>query len=126
MERKILIVEDEMPQLTSQKYYFEKRGFVVFMTTKGDEALAIIAKEKPAAVLLDLHLKDSPVTGMDVLKETTEKYPGIKVIVMTGYGDDEETKNMCMKYNPYLFLSKPVSLVSLKEKLDGIFAGGEA
>lgn len=121
MERKILIVEDEIPQLTSQKYYFEKKGFNVFMTTKGDEALAIIEKERPRVILLDLHLKDSPTTGMDVLQQTTEKYPETKLIVMTGYGDDEGVKSSCMKYNPYLFLSKPVSLVSLKEKLDEIF-----
>ena len=121
MERKLLIVEDEIPQLTSQKYYFEKKGFKVFMTIKGDEALTLIEKEKPRAILLDLHLKDSPITGMDVLKQTTEKYPEIKIIVMTGYGDDEDTKNSCMKCNPYLFLSKPVSLVSLKGELDKIF-----
>jgi len=92
------------------------------MTTNGDEALKLIEKEHPKAVLLDLHLKDSSVTGMDVLKKTTEKYPGIKLIVMTGYGDNEDVKNSCMQYKPYLFLSKPVSLVDLKEKLEEVYS----
>lgn len=126
MDRKLLIVEDELPQLSSQKYYFEKRGFKVFMTTNGDEALKIIENEKPKAILLDLHLKDSAVTGMDVLKQTTEKYPEIKLIVMTGYGDNEDVKNSCMQYKPYMFLSKPVSLVELKEKLDEIFNNAQS
>lgn len=121
MERKLLIVEDELPQLSSQKYYFEKRGFKVFMTTSGDEALKIIEKENPKAILLDLHLKDSAITGLDVLKQTTEEHPEMKIIVMTGYGDNDEIKNSCMQYKPYMFFSKPVSLVDLKEKLDEIF-----
>jgi len=121
MVRKLLIVEDELPQLSSQKFYFEKRGFEVFMTTNGDEALKIIEKETPKAVVLDLHLKESAVTGLDVLKQTTENHPDIKLIVVTGYGDNDNVRETCMKYKPYLFLSKPVSLVELKNKLDDVF-----
>lgn len=49
--------------------------------------LAALAKEKPAAVLLDLYLPDS--TGADTFHNLLDQVPGVPVVVLTGRDDEE-------------------------------------
>jgi DNA-binding NtrC family response regulator len=113
---KLLILEDDESLLNSLKGIYELLDYEVFATRRGDEALTIIEKENPHVVLCDLHLENSPITGIEVLKQTNQKYPDIKVIVATGYGKDDGIVKVCSQYKPFMFMGKPIDF----DKLSGV------
>ncbi len=121
MALKILLLEDEIELLDSLKNFFESFDhYKVFATPRGDEALTIIERERPDVILCDLQLEHSPITGIEVLKQTHRKYPDIKVIVTTGYGKDDDIVRVCSQYNPHMFIAKPINLIKLHETLVGL------
>jgi len=117
MVLKLLILEDDIDLLNSLKGIYDLYDYKVFATPRGDEALAIIEKERPHVVLCDLHLEDSPITGIEVLKQTSQKYPDIKVIVATGYGMEDSIVKVCNQYKPFMFMIKPIDFNELTDAL---------
>ena len=49
----VLVVEDDTAIVTLLKYNLEKAGYVVRTTDDGEEALIMVAEEKPDIILLD-------------------------------------------------------------------------
>ena len=87
---KILIVEDE--HFLSEMYItkFKHEGFAVFSASDGKEGLALLRKEMPDLVLLDIVM---PVMdGYTFLKEMKkdEKINYIKVIILSNLGQRSE------------------------------------
>ena len=60
---------------------------VVGMAEDGDEVVEIVAEKKPDLVLMDL--KMPVLNGVEATRQIREKYPDIKVLVLTTYDDDE-------------------------------------
>ncbi len=60
---------------------------VVGTAHDGAEALQVIPQAKPDLVLMDLKMPG--MNGIQATREITQKYPGIKVLVLTTFGDDE-------------------------------------
>jgi two-component system response regulator (stage 0 sporulation protein F) len=54
----------------------------------GEEALEILKKETFDVVLLDIKLPG--MSGLDVLKEVRQLYVKLPVVMITGFGFDEE------------------------------------
>ena len=57
MSTKLLIVDDEEDLTGILKDYFEMKDFTVFVAATGDDAIALLRKEKPDVIVLDLLLK---------------------------------------------------------------------
>jgi DNA-binding response OmpR family regulator len=62
----ILAVDDEAPVLRSVKRVLEKAGFTVITANSGQEALDMIAKQKPDLVVLDIIMPD--MDGLEVCR----------------------------------------------------------
>ncbi|MCX8020757.1 MAG: response regulator transcription factor [Chitinophagaceae bacterium] len=58
----------------------------VFEATKGEELLKGIPEAKPDVVLLDLLM--SGMDGIEATKKINEKYPDIKVLILTMFEDE--------------------------------------
>jgi DNA-binding NarL/FixJ family response regulator len=59
---------------------------VVGSAADGEQALALVAKENPDAILLDLNM---PVLdGVETTKRITAEHPGVAVVILTTYSDD--------------------------------------
>lgn len=89
---KLIIAEDEEILREVLKEKFERAEFKVLTARDGEEALELIKKSNPDAVLLDLILPKK--TGLSVLEEA-KKHPGIKtipIIVLSNLGEDENIK----------------------------------
>lgn len=92
---RILIVEDEY--LTRQgikgMIHWEQEGFqIVGEASNGEEALARIEELKPQIVLTDVVM---PVMdGIALTQAIQERYPEIRVIVLSGYSDFEYVKSI--------------------------------
>lgn len=112
----ILLVEDETPVRIFSNSALVNKGYSVLEAENAEIALQIV-KERGSDI--DLIITDVVMPGMsgpDMVKEVTKTYPDIKVVFISGYGEDAfvETYGDDRKFN---FLSKPYSLKQLATKV---------
>ena len=88
--RKLLIVEDDPGLLKQLKWCFE--DYDVVTAEDRSSAIAELRRHEPLVVLQDLGLPPSPDgvdEGLATLQELLKLAPHLKVIVVTGHGDQE-------------------------------------
>jgi two-component system cell cycle sensor histidine kinase/response regulator CckA len=118
----ILLVEDETPVRIFSNSALVGKGYTVFEAENAESALRII-KERGKEI--DIIITDVVMPGMsgpDMIKEISEDYPDIKVVFMSGYGEDAfiESFGEERKFN---FLSKPYTLKQLATKVKEVLEG---
>lgn len=89
MKKKVLLIVEDNPLLAEMyKAAFERADIEVSVANNGKDGLALIKKEKPNLVLLDILMPE--ISGLEVLKELKKSgIKGIKVIVLTILSDEE-------------------------------------
>jgi DNA-binding NtrC family response regulator len=97
-------VDDEQDIREASERILARIGFQVLKASRGDEGLAVLAKEKVSIVLLDLKMPG--MDGLEVLQHIRSLDETIQVIVITGYATIE-TAIEAMKLGAYDFISKP-------------------
>ena len=83
----ILVVEDEAALRSLIELLLEEAGYRVLTAGDGEEALAVVRRERPK---IDLVLTDSimpRLSGPELVKRLRSLDPGARVIQMTGYSD---------------------------------------
>jgi DNA-binding response OmpR family regulator len=110
--RKILIIDDEEELLKNVGDFLKVSGYIVFAAPNSATGLEILKNQDPDLLLLDLHLKEG-LTGMQVLRAAKMLKPDLKVVISSGFGEDEETRNNCLSLGAGAFLDKPTSLREL-------------
>jgi DNA-binding response OmpR family regulator len=81
----VLVVEDEASIASFVAAYLKNAGYAVRTTASGNDALKLVASEKPALVVLDLMLPD--MDGVEVCKrirQTTD----VPVLMLTARDED--------------------------------------
>jgi DNA-binding NtrC family response regulator len=81
MERTILLIDDEIDFLTLMKKRVESWGYQVIIATNGDDALALLKKERPSAIILDYTMPD--INGVDLLRKIRAVNQRIPAIMFT-------------------------------------------
>ena len=117
--RKILIIDDEETLLKNTGDFLSASGYAVFTSPNSTDGLELLRNHDPELLLLDLHLKEG-LTGIQVLRAAKMLKPDLKVVVSSGFGEEEETKKSCFSLGANAFLSKPVSLKSLSETIKNL------
>lgn len=82
-------------------------------------ALHLIKKEKPGVVILDIHLKNEPKNGIDLLATLKKRYPGLKIIMLTNLSQPQY-KDTCLKLGADYFLDKTHEFERIPDILDQI------
>lgn len=104
---KLLIVEDEyiMRQGIKHLLDWEQEGFqIVGETSNGQEALKLIEQLQPHIVLTDLIM---PVMdGIELVKIVGDRYPDIRMLVLSGYSDFDYVKTT-FQYGVVDYILKP-------------------
>lgn len=110
---KILVVDDEPDIVSALKHFLSVKGYDVISAFSGEEALNILAEEKADLILLDIMMPG--LKGGEVARIIKERYPHMKIIVVTGYSDEA---NVLSQVHPLdgIFI-KPVRLQELYNKL---------
>ncbi|KIN37567.1 hypothetical protein B4073_3687 [Bacillus subtilis] len=85
MSEKILIVDDQYGIRILLNEVFNKEGYQTFQAANGLQALAIVTKERPDLVLLDMKIPG--MDGIEILKRMKVIDENIRVIIMTAYGE---------------------------------------
>jgi len=117
----ILVVDDEsdVELLFRQKFRREIRKGTVEMhfAFSGPEALERLRGGRPPDVVLVLSDINMPgMTGLELLLEIKEEYPGLKVFMITAY-DDETKRELAAKYGADDYITKPIDFDALKRKV---------
>ena len=125
MIKKILLVDDRENVRVTLRDIFENKGYKVAAATTGEEALAMIDKEKPDLALLDTELDTvvpKSMNGFEVCRQIKKvrKLP-IKVIIYTGtLGIIDAVKARRMEADDYIIKGEdPAILVKAVKKLIG-------
>jgi len=86
---KIVIVEDETSLAEIYKVRLEQIGYICFVANEGIEALAVIERERPSLVLLDLMLPK--LAGDQILKvmRATDWGKDIKVLIISNLNESD-------------------------------------
>lgn len=119
MEHSILVVEDDELLAENIQTYLERKNFEVTVCHSAEEALELLQRVQPDAVLTDNSLPG--MNGHELLRTLVAKAPELKVIMMTGYGNVEDAVT-AMKEGAFHYLTKPVALAELKVMLDKALA----
>jgi YesN/AraC family two-component response regulator len=115
---KIMIVDDEhdVEILFRQQFRKEvKEGRVeLCYAFSGEEALDYLRAVEPPDVVWILSDINMPgITGLELLKAVKERYPSIRVSMITAYGDDANFKT-AMSTGAEHYFTKPIDFDQIK------------
>ena len=112
---RIIIVDDE-PYIIEQLKKFvdwNEMGFEIsatFSTSK--EALNYIEEHRPDVIMCDIHMP--VISGIDIAKICFDKYPEIKIILVSGYRNFSYAKQ-AISYKVFEYITKPLEYQSFVE-----------
>jgi two-component system OmpR family response regulator len=101
--RKILIVEDEGEMCLLLNILLDAKEMELDHVKFLSNAVEYLEKEQPAVVLLDNKLPDG--YGVDFISYIKKNYPGIKVIMISGF--DSSAKDVAMANGADDYIEKP-------------------
>ena len=85
----VLVVEDEDQVRDVVLQILERRGYEVLLAAGGEEATEKLAADGDRISLLLTDVVMPGRSGLDLYAEVAAKYPGLKVLFMTGYSNPE-------------------------------------
>ena len=80
-EINILWADDEIDLLKPHVLFLEDKGYKVFTTNSGDEALEYLEYQTIDIVFLDEQMPG--LSGLDTLQQVKEKFPSLPVVMIT-------------------------------------------
>ncbi|MEI7816575.1 MAG: PAS domain S-box protein, partial [Desulfuromonadales bacterium] len=116
---KVLVVDDEDMVRDVSTSMFDELGFETLVAASGEEALGIFRKESNC---IDVVLLDQVMPNMDgvtVFKELRKVQPGIKVLLASGFSQQEVSERF-KGLGLTGFIQKPYTLESLTTELKRI------
>lgn len=117
---KIIVVDDEeliRKGLVKVLSNYETEFQVLGEATNGLEAMELIGREIPDVVITDVKMPH--MDGVELVKELERRYPEIKKIVISGFGEFDYVRET-MRYRALDYLLKPLDdeqLISLLKKI---------
>lgn len=121
--KSILIVDDEENTRLGLSKLLTQEGFVVDSAANGNDALKYLADNQVNLVISDINMPD--MNGLSFLRELSQRFPNINVIMITAYGGVESYLE-AMNLGAFEYLHKPVRLEELRSIMRKIFNGGSA
>ena len=87
MNRKVVVVDDDLSVQEVTRAYLERDGYVVYVAGTADEGLALAERLKPALIVLDLMLPDQ--SGEEVCREIRSR-SDVPILMLTAKASEEE------------------------------------
>lgn len=115
MEKRILIIEDDITFATMLNAWFSKNSWDTVLVSKVEQAKLELQKSKFALILSDLRLPDGD--GIILLTWIRECNIMTPFIIMTSYSD-VQTAVLAMKLGAFDYLQKPINPTLLEQKIE--------
>ncbi len=121
---RILVVDDEkdVELLFRQKFRKEikSKSLEFVFAFSGQEALEILEKSNPPKVIYIFSDINMPgMTGLELLQQVKEKFPNIKISMISAYGDKDNYEK-AIDSGAKEFFTKPIDFASLKQEIKGL------
>ena len=114
--RTILVVDDEVKMRNILKLGLTRHGFSVLEAGSGEEALRVSAGYEGPIHLLLADVMMPGMTGVELAPQIMASRPNVKVILMSGYRDDQIFLNAALNPNTPFF-HKPFTIEALIQKI---------
>jgi len=109
---KILVVDDEKKIADALAQRLELRGYEAEPVYDGMSAIFRLKRDAFDGMILDLRLPD--IDGIGVLRQTKEVSPNIKVVILSGHGNERDFKT-CLELGAVACFHKPANILKLLE-----------
>ena len=121
---RILVVDDEkdVELLFRQKFRKEikSKSLELVFAFSGQEALDILEKSNPPKVIYIFSDINMPgMTGLELLEQVKERFPNIKISMISAYGDKDNYEK-AIGSGAKEFFTKPIDFDTLKEEIKGL------
>lgn len=118
----LLTIDDEENIRNGLADNFELEGYQVKQAASGKEGLELIEEGGIDLVITDLRMDG--ISGQEVVRQVTTKFPGIPIIVLTGHGSIDDATE-AIKAGAFDFLTKPLDLDHLNIVVKNALRGKE-
>jgi len=108
--KRILVVDDEASIRDLCARVLQRAGFDVAVASSGEEAVGRLQAEAFDGVVSDIRMPG--LSGLDVLGTAKQLYPGIRVVLITGFGTPQ-TLDRARQSGADRILTKPFNPVEL-------------
>ena len=97
-----LVIEDNEDNLKLNTFILQKNGYRTMEAENGQEGIAMVSREKPDFIILDIQLPD--IDGEEVLREIRmlESGGAIPVVAMTSFAMSGDRENNFQTTTPYI------------------------
>lgn len=119
MEKKVLLIDDEASLRRYVSVGLTQRGYTTEPCENGMKGLQTLQKFRQKKIPLDYAIVDirlPDIDGLKLAKVIKFNYPGIPVIVITGYGGEGVAEEAKLEADAYL--EKPFTMEDLSNVLD--------
>lgn len=103
---KALIIDDESDICYLLSRLLQRKNYQTTFVNSLKEARKTLEHELPELIVLDNHLPDG--LGINYIPTLKEKYPAIKIIMITGH-DSEGDRERALENGADYFIGKPFS-----------------
>lgn len=111
MTYKLLIVDDEMPNIRLLERLFQHE-YQCLTASSGEEAINLLDQHEVAVIISDQRMPQ--MTGIELLKRSADRRPHMVRILLTGYTDLEALVEAVNCGLVYMYVSKPWNNDDLK------------
>jgi DNA-binding response OmpR family regulator len=120
--QRVLIAEDERNIVESLRFVLTREGYEVSHALDGAEALALVRREAPDALVLDLMLPK--MSGYDVLKEVRAdaQTRALPILMLTAKGQAYD-RQAAQDLGVDAFMTKPFSNSDVIEQIARLLGG---
>ncbi len=115
----LLLVDDDADLLKLLAIRLKANGYDVSTASSGQQALSMIAGERPDLVITDLRMDG--LDGMGLFAEINERYTGLPVIMLTAHGTIPDAV-AATKEGLFGYLTKPYDASDLIAQIDRALA----
>jgi two-component system, NtrC family, nitrogen regulation response regulator NtrX len=119
MKARILVIDDEAEIRRSVRMILEYEGYDVQEASSGPEGLALIEREPPDLVFLDIKMPG--LDGLEALQKIRQVNDALPVVMISGHGT-VSTAVEATKLGAFDFIEKPLAservLVTIRNALD--------
>ncbi len=120
MNETVLVVDDEERIRSSLRGILGDEGFRVLDTGEPAGVMELIARERPALVLLDIWMPG--IDGIELLRRIKAERPEVRVIMISGHGNIQNAV-AATRLGAADFIEKPFSVHGLLASIERVLEG---
>lgn len=120
---KLIITDDHIMfrESISKMLALKKTAEVIAEAGNGNELIALLDNHKPDLVLMDISMPE--MDGIEATKKAIEKQPGLKILILSSFGEEQYYFNM-VEAGAKGFVLKNASISELEKAIKEVANGG--